>query len=111
MGNKWDWESKVEFWDNVHGFKMNCMKEDIFREAHVQLVDPYSTISSSDVVKVRVKTPTPTNYCLCGIIIIIIFVCLFVCLFLLLQRIIGSGHRVIVTRCTSTSHRSLTWLQ
>ncbi len=54
MGNKWDWESRVEYWENVYGFKMTCMKEEVFREAHIQVVDSYSIISSSDVVKVSI---------------------------------------------------------
>ena len=35
---------------------MSCMKNDVLKEALVHLVDPYSTISSSDVVKVCVRT-------------------------------------------------------
>ncbi len=52
MGNKWEREARVEFWESVYGFKMSCMKEEVFCEAQVQNIDSYSTISSSDVVKV-----------------------------------------------------------
>ena len=77
VGNKYEYESRVDFWDNVYGggtcvamvtlllllwllmlavlllgFKMRCMKEEVLREAAVTVVDEYSLISSADVIKV-----------------------------------------------------------
>ena len=74
MGDKFERQSRVDFWNNIYGnlylicqitramniiytlfvvgFNMGCMKEGVFKEAMVHLVDPYAIISSSDVVKV-----------------------------------------------------------
>lgn len=68
FGNKYEYESRVDFWDNVYGgvitllwslvlvvpllgFKMGSMKEEVLHEAAVAVVDKYSVISSADVIK------------------------------------------------------------
>ena len=35
---------------------MSCMKEEVLKEASIEVVDPYSMISCSDTVKVGVTT-------------------------------------------------------
>ena len=43
---------KVKFWDDVYGFKMSCMKEEVVKEAHVEVVNPSNIVCSPVVVKV-----------------------------------------------------------
>jgi protein arginine N-methyltransferase 3 len=51
LGDDYEYQSKVNFWDNVEGFKMSCMKEDALKEPYITIVDEYGLISSSDVIK------------------------------------------------------------
>lgn len=46
-------KTHVQFWDDVYGFKMGCMKTDVIREASVEIVKPNTVISESCVLKVR----------------------------------------------------------
>ena len=71
FSDKKEWESKIQFWDNVYGktytivllcpceyeyyragFHMSCMRDEILNEAAVDLVDRFSVVSSSDTFKV-----------------------------------------------------------
>ncbi|XP_018324278.1 protein arginine N-methyltransferase 1 isoform X2 [Agrilus planipennis] len=42
-------QSLIDFWDNVYGFNMKCMKSDVVREAHVETV-PHDKIITSSVI-------------------------------------------------------------
>ena len=70
LGDDYEYQSKVRFWDNVSGdfislkcyidcvwvwvgFKMSCLKDEAIKEPYITVVDEYSLISSSDVVKVN----------------------------------------------------------
>lgn len=46
-----NWRS-LEFWNDVHGFRMTCMKNCVLRETKVSLVSTGSLITSSAVIKV-----------------------------------------------------------
>ncbi|XP_019859558.1 PREDICTED: protein arginine N-methyltransferase 3-like, partial [Amphimedon queenslandica] len=51
MGDGYEYNSKIKFWENVRGFKMSCMKDEVLLEPTVKLVDEYCLISTSDVIK------------------------------------------------------------
>ncbi len=40
------WDSKIEFWNDVHGCKMTCMKKYVIRESIIDVVKPSNVISS-----------------------------------------------------------------
>lgn len=44
-------KTHVQFWDDVFGFKMSCMKTDVVREASVEIVKPDTVISESCLLK------------------------------------------------------------
>uniref|UniRef100_A0A2C9K6L0 type I protein arginine methyltransferase n=1 Tax=Biomphalaria glabrata TaxID=6526 RepID=A0A2C9K6L0_BIOGL len=43
--------SKVDFWDDVYGFKMSCMKPEVVDEVHVRLVKRDTLITQPAVIK------------------------------------------------------------
>ncbi|XP_019858565.1 PREDICTED: protein arginine N-methyltransferase 1-B-like [Amphimedon queenslandica] len=51
MGDGYEYNSKIKFWESVRGFKMSCMKDEVLLEPTVKLVDEYCLISTSDVIK------------------------------------------------------------
>jgi protein arginine N-methyltransferase 3 len=51
MGDRSEREARVDFWDNVYGFKMGCMKREILKEASVQYLETTSVISSTFTLK------------------------------------------------------------
>ena len=51
MGDEYEYQCHVGIWDDIGGFKMTCMKEDVLREAVIMAVDQYSLVSSDDVIK------------------------------------------------------------
>lgn len=44
-------EKLINFWSDVYGYKMNCMKSEVVKEASVDIVDSKHIISDSYVVK------------------------------------------------------------
>ncbi|CAI8010599.1 Protein arginine N-methyltransferase 3, partial [Geodia barretti] len=44
-------EARIDFWDNVYGFKMSCMKTEILKEASVQCMEESRVISSTHTLK------------------------------------------------------------
>jgi hypothetical protein len=44
-------EEKLEWWDNVYGFKMSCLKELAYLEPVVDCIDPRQMISQPAVIK------------------------------------------------------------
>lgn len=40
----------IGFWSDVYGFKMNCMKSEVIREASVEVADPAHVITTSNVI-------------------------------------------------------------
>lgn len=55
-------KTHVQFWDDVYGFKMGCMKTDVIREASVEIVKPNTVISESCVLKeIDISTITLTG--------------------------------------------------
>ena len=45
--------SKLEFWDDVYGFKMSCMKSSVSDEVNVRLVKDDLVITEPSVIKVQ----------------------------------------------------------
>lgn len=43
---------KLLFWEDVYGFDMSCMKKAVIPEAVVEVLDPYTLISTATVIKV-----------------------------------------------------------
>ncbi|XP_070535885.1 protein arginine N-methyltransferase 3-like [Ptychodera flava] len=52
VGDKEMHDSRIAFWEDVYGFKMNCMKTCVLQESCVEDVNPDSIISSPAEVKV-----------------------------------------------------------
>ncbi len=51
------WDGKIDFWDNVHGYKMSCMKKHVMREALIDIVDPKKIVSKpTEIVKFDIMT-------------------------------------------------------
>uniref|UniRef100_A0A8B9E0D4 Protein arginine N-methyltransferase 3 n=1 Tax=Anser cygnoides TaxID=8845 RepID=A0A8B9E0D4_ANSCY len=42
---------KLLFWEDVYGFDMSCMKKAVIPEAVVEVLDPYTLISTATVIK------------------------------------------------------------
>ncbi|XP_065904180.1 protein arginine N-methyltransferase 3-like isoform X2 [Dysidea avara] len=45
------WSDRVDYWNDVYGFKMTCMRSELLKEATVMFIDPDWIISSHDVLK------------------------------------------------------------
>ena len=45
------WADVIGYWDNVYGFKMTAMAENVHKEAHVGVYKPESVISTSAPIK------------------------------------------------------------
>ncbi|CAL1546977.1 unnamed protein product [Lymnaea stagnalis] len=43
--------SKLDFWDDVYGFKMSCMKHSVVDEVHVRLVNKETIVTEPAVIK------------------------------------------------------------
>uniref|UniRef100_A0A8B9J4D7 Protein arginine N-methyltransferase domain-containing protein n=1 Tax=Astyanax mexicanus TaxID=7994 RepID=A0A8B9J4D7_ASTMX len=51
---------RIAFWDNVYGFKMECMKEVVIPEAVVEVLKPETVISEPAVIQVSKDTDSST---------------------------------------------------
>ncbi|GIY97601.1 protein arginine N-methyltransferase 3 [Caerostris extrusa] len=51
MGQYKKYNEYVGFWDNVYGFKMNAMKNDVIKEANVEAVKPETACCEPAVIK------------------------------------------------------------
>lgn len=45
-------KKNLDFWDDVYGFKMTCMKTDVLKEGSLAIVKPETIITDSCVIKV-----------------------------------------------------------
>ena len=45
-------KSKLEFWDDVYGFKMSCMKSSVSDEVNVRLVKNELVVTEQAIIKV-----------------------------------------------------------
>ena len=44
---------KINFWDNVYGFKMSCLKEEAMKEPLVDIVQSNSVVTDSQIIFVK----------------------------------------------------------
>ena len=44
---------KINFWDNVYGFKMSCLKEEAMKEPLVDVVQSNSVVTDSQTIYVE----------------------------------------------------------
>jgi len=51
LGNSEKVQQKLDFWDDVYGFKMSCMKKSVCTEPSVEIVNPKDEVSSRCTVK------------------------------------------------------------
>ncbi|XP_002730429.2 protein arginine N-methyltransferase 3-like [Saccoglossus kowalevskii] len=51
MGDKKSHSSKIAFWEDVYGFKMNCMKSCVLQESSVEVVKPVVVMSQPAEIK------------------------------------------------------------
>ncbi|XP_031571551.1 protein arginine N-methyltransferase 1-like [Actinia tenebrosa] len=51
MGTLEDQTPKINFWDDVYGFKMSCMKTSVIKEPSVSVVNPNAVISTVSCIK------------------------------------------------------------
>ena len=45
-------DSHIKFWEDVYGFKMNCMKSAVYKEASVTIVDKDYILTDVSCIKV-----------------------------------------------------------
>jgi hypothetical protein len=43
---------RLDYWDDVYGFRMSCMKEAVRTEAAVEVVDPWAVVATTSLVYV-----------------------------------------------------------
>ena len=50
---------KINFWDNVYGFKMSCLKEEAMKEPLVDVVQANSVVTDSYTIYVEYMASYP----------------------------------------------------
>ena len=52
------YEKYIEYWDDVYGFTMSCMKGEVYQEALVQVVNKDFIVAESSLIKVSNSKPS-----------------------------------------------------
>ena len=56
------WKDKVEYWHNVYGYNMVCMKKDVLQEAEVAIVNPEAIFTEmAPVWNLNIQTIKPSE--------------------------------------------------
>ena len=54
-------KDRIDFWDDVYGYSMGAMKEEIYDEALIDVVHSANVVSNQISLKVRLTSPPSLN--------------------------------------------------